>query len=237
MQDKTNGPADSLRQIAQTLNQLLQTQGREDPYRNFRVHDPPTFTGDQGPIAAESWLGRMEEIFRVMQCTDAEKVTLTAYKFDGEAAQWWLGYRANMEANQRQLTWAQFKTLFLDKYFYSTLRDQKEVEFLSLQQGNMTISEYVAKFENLARFSNNLLNQTDDIWKCKRFEQGLRPELRNIVTAHRIRDYQQLIEACQLTEHSLAAVLAEKQARFLNFATYSDTVMFPCCKERNSTSF
>jgi N-glycosylase/DNA lyase len=74
----------------------------------------------------------MEEIFRVMQCTDAEKVTLAAYQFDGEAAQWWLGYRANMEANQRQLIWAHFKTLFLDKSFSSTLRDQKEVEFLSL---------------------------------------------------------------------------------------------------------
>jgi hypothetical protein len=33
-----------------------------------------------------------------------------------------------------------------------------------------------------------------------------------MITAHRIRDYQQLIEACQLTEHSLVAVLAEKQA-------------------------
>jgi hypothetical protein len=63
----------------------------------------------------------MEEIFRVMQCTDAEKVTLAAYKFDGEATQWWLGYRANMEANEIQLTWAQFKILFLEKYFSSTL--------------------------------------------------------------------------------------------------------------------
>jgi uncharacterized Fe-S cluster protein YjdI len=33
-----------------------------------------------------------------------------------------------------------------------------------------------------------------------------------MITAHRIRDYHQLIEACQLTEHSFVALLADKQA-------------------------
>jgi hypothetical protein len=38
------------------------------------------------------------------------------------------------------------------------VKDKKEVEFLNLQQGNMTVDEYVSKFESLVRFSNNLQN-------------------------------------------------------------------------------
>jgi hypothetical protein len=67
------------------------------------------------------------------------------------------------------------------------------VEFLTLQQGDMTVDEYVAKFESLARFSNNLQNQPDEIWKSKRFKQGLRPEVRNLVITQRIMEYQTLI--------------------------------------------
>jgi hypothetical protein len=68
-------------------------------------------------------------------------------------------------------TWEEFKTLFLNKYFPSNVKDQKEIEFLTLQQGDMTVDEYVARFESLARFSNNLQNQPDEAWKSKRFEQ------------------------------------------------------------------
>ena len=75
----------------------------------------------------------------------------------------------------------------------------------------MTVDEYVARFESLARFSNNLQNQPDEAWKSKRFEQGLRPEVRNFVITQQIREYQTLILACQLAEHSLATVTASRQ--------------------------
>ena len=109
------------------------------------------------------------------------------------------------------MTWEGFKTLFLNKYFPSNVKDQKEIEFLTLQQGDMTVDEYVARFESLARFSNNLQNQPDEAWKSKRFEQGLRPEVRNLVITQQIREYQTLIQACQLAEQSLAAVSASRQ--------------------------
>ena len=75
----------------------------------------------------------------------------------------------------------------------------------------MTVDEYVARFESLARFSNNLQNQPDESWKSKIFEQGLRPEVRNLVITQRIREYQTLIQTCQLAQQSLAAVTASKQ--------------------------
>jgi hypothetical protein len=116
-----------------------------------------------------------------------------------------------METNGGHLTWDEFKTIFLNKYFPTNVKDQKEVEFLTLQQGDMSVYEYVAKFESLARFSSNLQNQPDEVWKSKRFEQGLRPEVRNLVITQPIREYQTLIQACQLAERSLVAVAASKK--------------------------
>jgi hypothetical protein len=75
----------------------------------------------------------------------------------------------------------------------------------------MTVDEYVTKFESLARFSNNLQNQLDEAWKSKKFKQGLRHEVRNLVITQRIREYQTLIQACQLPEQSFAAMAVNRQ--------------------------
>ena len=94
--------------------------------------------------------------------SDQDKVELASYRLRGEASQWWKRHREHMEATGGHKTWDGFKTLFLNKYFPSNVKDQKEIEFLTLQQGDMTVDEYVATFESLARFSNNLQNQPDE---------------------------------------------------------------------------
>ena len=67
-----------------------------------------------------------------------------------------------MESTRGNVTWEEFKTMFLNKYFPSNVKDLREIEFLTLQQGDMTTNEYVARFESLARFSINLQNQPDE---------------------------------------------------------------------------
>jgi N-glycosylase/DNA lyase len=113
-------------------------------------------------MVAEEWLDQLEEIFRVTRSGDQDKVDLATYRLRGEASQWWKRHREHMEATEGHMTWEEFKTLFLNKYFPSNVKDQKEIEFLTLQQGDMTVDEYVATFESLARFSNNLQNQPDE---------------------------------------------------------------------------
>ena len=49
-----------------------------------------------------------------------------------------------------EVTWAVFKREFLDKYFPEDVRGKKEIEFLELKQGNMSVTEYAAKFVELA---------------------------------------------------------------------------------------
>lgn len=50
------------------------------------------------------------------------------------------------------ITWVVFRGAFLKKYFPAYVRSKKEIEFLELKQGNMTVADCAAKFEELSRF-------------------------------------------------------------------------------------
>ena len=60
----------------------------------------------------------------------------------------------------------------MGKYFHATARHTKAQEFLELRQGTMTVMEYVARFTELARYTNDYV--ATDMTKVRRFENGLK---------------------------------------------------------------
>lgn len=53
----------------------------------------------------------------------------------------------------------------------------------------MTVAEYVAMFEGLARFSPYVRDNPVDDWKAIKFEQDLRPKLQSLIGILEIQDY------------------------------------------------
>ena len=51
------------------------------------------------------------------------------------------------------MTWASFSSLFMEKYILRTLRDRRRDEFLSLEQGRISVTAYEAKFRALSRYA------------------------------------------------------------------------------------
>ena len=74
------------------------------------------------------------------------------------------------------MTWASFSSLFMEKYIPQTLRDRKRDEFLSLEQGRMSVIAYEAKFRGLSRYATQLCFNPQE--RIRRFVKGLRSELR-----------------------------------------------------------
>ena len=68
-------------------------------------------------MAAAGWLRKLEKIFRVMNCTDAQRVSFSTYMLVGEAEHWWEGAHRHMEGQDTKITWQVFQDAFLDKYF------------------------------------------------------------------------------------------------------------------------
>lgn len=99
-----------------------------------------------------------------------------------------------------RFTWKVFRTKFLVKYFPTNVRHAKEMEFLQLRQGGMPIGECAAKFESLSKFSRYFQLQPDEELKCRKFEEGLRYEMGEVVVPLEIREFPALLNKCKTVE-------------------------------------
>ncbi|XP_050878174.1 uncharacterized protein LOC127081990 [Lathyrus oleraceus] len=91
-----------------------------------------------------------------MAYTEEHKVLFGTHMLSEEAEDWWDNTRQILEVVGAEITWTVFRVQFLEKYFPEDVGSKKEIEFLKLKQGNMTVAEYAAKFEELvkARFAH-----------------------------------------------------------------------------------
>ncbi|XP_022859185.1 uncharacterized protein LOC111379977 [Olea europaea var. sylvestris] len=148
--------------------------GTSSIIEQFRKLHPPVFEGGPDPLATEEWLRHLERIFRFMECTDAQKILCAVFMMEKGASHWWeMTTRSRTEEQQCNLTWAQFKEIVLQKYFPVTLRDKKEAEFAP---------HLVDTEERHAR----------------RFERGLRIDIRKAVAVFQLSTYQGVLEKAQV---------------------------------------
>ena len=82
------------------------------------------------------------------------------------------------------MTWALFKELFLRKYFPNTVKQERIREFLNIEQGTMPVTQYVEKFEELARSATRyvVINENN----ARKFEWVLDPTIRGRVLPMRL---------------------------------------------------
>ncbi|XP_022857004.1 uncharacterized protein LOC111378068 [Olea europaea var. sylvestris] len=63
----------------------------------FRRHKSPTFNGAADPLAFKEWLHKLERIFRLIGCTDAQKVQFVEFMFSGDASHWYAPHLVDTE--------------------------------------------------------------------------------------------------------------------------------------------
>ncbi|XP_020233689.1 uncharacterized protein LOC109813838 [Cajanus cajan] len=101
-------------------------------------------------------------------------------------------------SEERKLTYAVcFKKAFLEKYFPVSVRHAREAEFMILQQGGMSVTEYVVRFEHLAHFYTQASSKA---WKCRKFAEGLKYDLRRVVVLMAIMEFPALVEKAKVIE-------------------------------------
>nr|KYP32463.1 hypothetical protein KK1_046870 [Cajanus cajan] len=115
----------------------------------------------------------------------------------GEAEHWWRGTHHMLTARGVVVDWECFKRMFLEKYFPKSVRHAKEAEFMRLHQGGMTVSEYAMKFEHLARFYSQGIAEA---WKCQKFVEGLKYDLKRVVVPMAITEFPALVEKAKVVE-------------------------------------
>jgi len=117
----------------------------------FNRLKPPEFEGGTNPMVYEEWLQEMENLFEIMECPERFKVLLVACQFETELEFQWRTVKPR--AGEPVLTWNQLKALMDNQYYPRDVRRVKEREFLCLKQGEMSVMEYAAKFNELSQFA------------------------------------------------------------------------------------
>ena len=122
-------------------------------------------------MEADHWFRQVGKILEAVEITsDATRIRLAVFQLEGESQVWWVWVKASR--NLKAMTWVELCELFMGKFFLAFARRAKAREFLELKQGTMTMLEYVAKFNELTRFTNVYVAM--DMAKVRKFEDGLK---------------------------------------------------------------
>jgi len=170
---------------------------REWSLEDFLKHHPTKFDGKTSPDAADQWLKDLERIYDAKMCPVENRLAFSAYMLTGEAEHWWSSTRSILEERDEPMSWEIFRERFLSEYFPDSIRYAKEVEFLQLTQGGKTVTEYAERFKHLSRFYTLPL---DEEWRCRKFENGLRGDIRLMVAPLSIKDFGALVEKARVME-------------------------------------
>nr|KYP43141.1 hypothetical protein KK1_035430 [Cajanus cajan] len=112
----------------------------------------------------------MEKIFSVLGSSEERKLAYAVCILAGEAEYWWRDNKQMLESKGVPVDWDCFRGVFLEKYFPDSVRYAKEVEFVRLQQGSMSVSEYAMRFEKLTHFYSQVIIEA---WRSRNFTEGV----------------------------------------------------------------
>ncbi|GAU51265.1 hypothetical protein TSUD_412520 [Trifolium subterraneum] len=179
-------------------------------FREFCRMNPPEFVGEYVPSVAREWIQRMSGILDSMECTELEKVTFATRFLRGAACNWWESVRAYMTASQMEMTWANFRRLFIDHYIPESYRMSMERELIELKQGSKSVAEYTSKFNELVWYVADGDDAPTEAWKIKKYRFGLRADIAHDASMQQVASLGELIQKSYHAESSLEAVRKER---------------------------
>ena len=135
---------------------------------------PPTFSSSTEPMDADDWLRAIGKKLDIAQCTDRERVMFASHQLNGPASEWWDNFCIS-HANAQDITWTEFVQAFRHAHIPAGIMTLKKKEFHSLRQGNRSVSEYLHRFNQLARYAPQDVARDED--RQERFLEGLNDEL------------------------------------------------------------
>jgi hypothetical protein len=204
-----------LAQIA-TNNNNNGGNGDEEPQtklRDFQNSNPQTFTKSTEPLDADDWLRTIENKLEYAGVGENEKVLYATHFLAGAAGAWWENVHA-MQPKGQVMTWEAFKSKFRKVHIPSGLIKIMRDKFLNLNQGGMSVTEYLDKFTTWGRYAPNDID-TDEK-KRERFLNGLQEELQTYLVAMPYTDLEAMVDAAIMVEDKNKAAREIRKRRMMS---------------------
>ena len=193
-------------------NQAPPHQPGRSKLNDFQRTQPPKFTFASDPLEADDWLRTMEKKLELAHIDEADKVNFATHYLEGPANVWWDNLKEiRFEAGQ-VIPWTEFKDDFRKAHIPASLMKIKQQEFLALTQGHMTISEYLIKFNNLARYARDDANTEEK--KKDRFLHGMHQALKTQLSVLQFPDFQAMVNTALIAEREHRHVFDSHKRKF-----------------------
>ncbi|XP_062117953.1 uncharacterized protein LOC133831599 [Humulus lupulus] len=161
------------------------------------------FEGKADPMVAEDWLRSVEAIFDHMELDDRQRVSCTVYLLKMDARIWWDVTKHTRDPNT--MTWAKFVQAFNKKYYSPAVLATKVDEFITLVQGNLSVTDHAPKFDRLAKFSPEVVPTY--ALRVQRFVRGLKPMIAREVRMTSA----EVVSYAEVLDRALEATYLEEQ--------------------------
>ena len=137
----------------------------------------PDFEGKVDATQFVDWLAAIEEYFDWYDMTDDQRVRFSKIKLVSLEKITWTG----VEGDIRRMglspisTWEEMKAKLWEKFMPANYYDKLCDQLINLRQKNMSVVEYMQKFDELKTRSQIVEDSTQTL---PRFKAGLRPEIK-----------------------------------------------------------
>ncbi|XP_075515427.1 uncharacterized protein LOC142550072 [Primulina tabacum] len=138
---------------------------------------------------------------------DGDRARCAIHLLRDDASLWWEG--AAHAVDVATLTWARFREMFFGKYFPADVRGRLTREFMSLRQGDLSVAEFIRKFDRGCHFVPIIAG--DAAQKLRHFLDGLRPTLRQDIMLMRPAGYDEATSCAFSAEQALRDIDFEMQ--------------------------
>jgi hypothetical protein len=126
---------------------------------------------------------------------------------------WWKHHRTTFPPNA-QITWREFTEAFRRVYIPPGLIEIKLGEFLVLNQGTKTMTQYLHAFNNLCRYAPAMVDT--DAKRIASFKRGLNPKMMKHVGTNTRARFNDFISDCLKKEkNNSASTVAKSHKRAL----------------------
>ena len=156
----------------------LDDQKDESPWDAAKQGAKPevtAFDGSLDPKKYMDWEVGLDEYFDWYQLPEGRRLQFAQMKLTGQAWIYWRNIQVTMERRQEPIitSWAEMKIRLRDKFVPACYRPMIIDEWQHLSQGEGTVAEYIAQFDDLMIRCN--LNE-ELVATLARFRAELRPE-------------------------------------------------------------
>ena len=113
--------------------------------------------------------------------------------------------------SEPNITWTRFKEVLEEKYFPSSVKNNKCAKFITLKQGDMSVEEYNIKFTELSQYATHMV-ATPDL-KARKFEDGLHEDIQLAVKIQKLPTQDEVFDRALMAEESVGR--AKRKATFV----------------------